>query len=208
VLSLWKEPIPPGWLRGRDPRISDRHRRYCRGNSSPQAHRPAEHAIEYDVLTPSPTETPTHCLGARLIDGVNAVPLTRDAGGRRRANIEADMLLLLRAAEGHRLVLAEVKVGSNNAWYAVVENLRQLRLFKESVVTQRLFHIRRADLNLRHPLPVTSIVLAPPAFYTASGKRSAAVGPARELIRRARAAEIDVLLTTWDSDRRTIELLP
>ncbi len=122
ILSLWEQPIPPGWWRGKDTRIGDRHRRYSRGNGGPHDHRPPEHAIEYDVLAPSPVETPTDCLGMPLVDGVNAVPLAKDTGGRRRGNVEADMLLLAGDPTGYRLFLAEVKVGSNNAWFAVVES--------------------------------------------------------------------------------------
>ena len=39
----------------------------------------------------------------------------------------------------HRLELVEVKATSNNAWFASIENLRQLRLFKESTESRTLF---------------------------------------------------------------------
>jgi hypothetical protein len=61
---------------------------------------------------------PLRCLGALVVDGINAVPLVRDAAGGRSSNVEADMLLLLTGEDGLRQVLIEAKASSNNAWYA------------------------------------------------------------------------------------------
>lgn len=65
-------------------------RRYRRGDID-APHR-GEHRIEHDILCRS-FDSVT-CFGNRLIDGVNALPLVRDAGGARRANVEADKYLL------------------------------------------------------------------------------------------------------------------
>lgn len=109
VVALWRLQIPAGWERGRDAQLLDRRRRYRRGATS-NAHVPrGEHAVEREILRPSPRRVTTTCLGGRLVDGVNAVPLTKDAGGGRKSNVEADMLLLVRDALGYRLQLAEVK---------------------------------------------------------------------------------------------------
>src|SRR3954464_10837123 len=85
-----------------------------------------------EILAPAPETTPTSCLGALLVDGVNAVPLARDAGGGRVANVEAAMLLLIADEGRFRRALVEVKDRSNHPWYAGVEALRQLRPFSES----------------------------------------------------------------------------
>ena len=58
--------------------------------------RRGEYAVEYDVLDPLPDVTNPIWLEASLVDGVNAVPLAKDAGGGRSGNVEADMLLLVR----------------------------------------------------------------------------------------------------------------
>lgn len=39
LLSLWDEPIPGNWKRGRDPRLVDPDRRYCRGNDAEEIER-------------------------------------------------------------------------------------------------------------------------------------------------------------------------
>ena len=122
LVALWHEPILPGWERADDAPARRRP------PLPPHAHwwRPdprGEHAIEHDILCPSPADPSVRCLGARLVDGINAVPLARDAAGGRVANVEADMALLVRDDDDWRVLLVEVKVASNNAWYAADENL-------------------------------------------------------------------------------------
>src|SRR4051812_28896243 len=123
VVALWEEPIPTGWERAQDARLLEPGRRYCRTHRGGQGVPRGEHAIEFEILDPSPMEASTSCLGAQLIDGVNALPLAKDQGGGRAGNVEADMLLLVRYGSEYKLLLVEVKWTSNNAWYAAVENL-------------------------------------------------------------------------------------
>jgi hypothetical protein len=174
VVTLWHQPIPTEtWRRGRDARLLDPTRRYCRGNHHAGAVRRGEHALEYELLGAEPGQSRVMVMGAELVDGVNAVPLARDDEKRGRAgNVEADMLLLVRTSAGkYRLELVEVKISSNNAWYAAIENLRQLRLLGQSPETRRLFHCRRPDLKLSPELPASGLVLAPEAFFTARGQK-------------------------------------
>ena len=202
VAALWREEIPPGWERGQDSRLLDREQRYCRRKDSI---RRGEYVIEGEVLDPDPGKVSTICLGARLVDGVNAVPLAKDSGGGRTGNVEADMLLLVRDEHEYRLLLVEVKTGSNHAWFAAVENLRQLKLFKQSPETQLLFRRRCPEMDLPERLPVTAVVLAPPRFYVANGRRAESVAPAERLLERMRdEADADVRLATWELRDRTI----
>ena len=127
LLGLWKAPVPGGWRR--DPadipsRLLD-GRRYTRGDES-EPHN-GEHKLEHEILCEHFDWSAVFTQG-RLVDGVNAFPLVRDSGGGRNGNVEADLFLLVQEAEGYRLMLAEVKHSANHAWFALVENLRQLRL--------------------------------------------------------------------------------
>ncbi len=116
------------------------------------------------------------------------------------------MLLLVRDGRGYRLHLVEVKARSNNAWFAAIENLRQLRLFSESRKAQRLFQARRPELKLPGSLAVTAVVLAPAEFYGARGQKAEAVAPAQELLASLRAEEaVDAQLATWESNHRQME---
>ena len=200
ALELWNQPIPGTWRRGQDRRLLDPNRRYCRGNDAPDALRRGEHAIEYEILQPSPDDKATYVMGARLVDGVNAVPLARDPGGGRAGNVEADMLLLVEDRSGrHRLELVEVKATSNNAWFASIENLRQLRLFKESTESRTLFENRKEELKLPSDIPFGGLVVGPGAFYAGRGQKGNAVEPAQKLIDRFRAElGVDVRLAVWN----------
>lgn len=203
-LALWNDPLLPDWNRGRDEQLLDRHVRYRRGNTTGKR---AEHAIEEEFLSPSLVDSPVTSLGFRVIDGVNAVPLTRDAWGTQTGNVEADMLLLVSGEREHRLHLVEVKDNANDAWYAAVENLRQLRLLTESESTQRLFHAC-CEIDLPADLPVTAVVLAPRTFYESRGKKVNSVAPAQRLLGRMRAeCGVDAALAKWDRVSRLIEPL-
>jgi hypothetical protein len=157
-----------------------------------------EHAIEHDILCRNLEQI--SCFGFKLVDGVNALPLVRDAGGGRSANVEADLFLLAKSGENYRLFLCEVKDKSNDAWYAAVECLRQLRLLISSPESLRIFAQRLPAFSLPANVPVTALVLAPIHFYSARGKKASAVKPALDLFKRFNAEfPLDLRFAVWDS---------
>jgi hypothetical protein len=165
VLAAWGQAVPAGWKRGvdrdrwpGDVRCRRRHR-HC----VPRAG--SEHELEQQVLGPDPGKIATRCFAEQLVDGINAVPLSLATRGGGK--VEADMLLLTRRADRHRLWLVEAKTTSNNAWFAVVESLRQLKLFQDNPVASQVLLERRRAAGAQ--LPVSAIVLGTPAFYTAAG---------------------------------------
>ena len=148
-------------------------------------------------------------LGNKLLDGVNALPLVRDAGGARRTNVEADMFLLARCEGAYRLFICEVKAASDNAWYATIESLRQLRLLMSSPESLRLFACRSPSLCLSSDMPVTALVVAPHSFYSSPGKKANSVEPALKLLDRFKSEfGIDARLAVWDSKLSEIKGLP
>lgn len=208
VAQLWIEDVPTGWPRDDDKRLLDPTRRYVRSHGNARHPKPgSEHELEWQILQPDPAQEPTHCFGARLIDGVNAVPLTRDSvSGGRAGNVEADILLLSEQGGAHRLLLVEAKTRSNNAWYAVIESLRQLRLFLHSPAAQRIMPHRNPGLPGK--LPVTAVVLAPPTFYIGDDARERAVQPTLALLTVLRTQfGIDCRLATWNLTERCVDEL-
>jgi hypothetical protein len=174
LVQLWQQPIPGQWERGIDLQLN--RERYRRGNSDKT--RQGEHAIEYEILQQHFGRIT--CDGYNLLDGVNALPLARDAKGGRLANVEADMFLLGEQKGVRRLFLCEVKATSNNAWFATVENLRQLKLLTSSREPLGLFARRKPSLGLPSHIPVTALVVAPKPFYSSRGQKENAVAPALE----------------------------
>jgi hypothetical protein len=206
LLALWRAPVGSQWWRTVDSQLLT-ERRYRRGDvNSPN---PGEHQIEASILSDPGT---VRCFAGTLVDGVNAVPLARDITGRRNHNVEADLFLLVEQRGEYSILVAEVKDASNNAWFATVENLLQLRLAIENEDARLLFHRRAAALS--HPLPlgqdalgVRGVVLAPPSFYDAKGKKRNAVEPAKRLA-DAFAANFGVIVqfAVWRSDAREMSL--
>jgi hypothetical protein len=160
--------------------------------------------IEHEILCQHFDEV--RCLGdGCLVDGVNAFPLVRDSGGGRNGNVEADLLLLVRCARDYRLVVAEVKHSANNAWFAAVENLRQLKLLISGEDAGQLFRQRNPALDLPANLGITGLVVAPCSYYSQPGQKANSIGAARMLINTIRAeADLDVRLSVWDTQQRTI----
>jgi hypothetical protein len=117
--------------------------------------------------------------------------------------LSASELLTQAANQAHRLLLVEEKTMSNNAWYAVAESLRQLKLFTASAAAQNIMKYRHRGLPVT--LPIAAVVLAPPTFYTATGARSRAVGPALGLVGVLREQlGIDLRLAIWERADRVI----
>jgi hypothetical protein len=204
LLALWQAPIPGKWLRepGWD---TDKWAAslYRRGDLA--APRAGEHAMERTILIDRRAKVTM--LGEPLLHGINAMPLTADFSDHgRRANVEADLLLLSRTDAGFRLALCELKAGADNAWFAAVELLRQMRLFLASPSAQSLM------MELGH-LPIeatnvalTGLVVAPADYYAARGKKGHAILPARTLLRlMLQHYNVDVRLAIWNPADNSIQ---
>jgi hypothetical protein len=149
------------------------------------------------------------CMGdSVLADGVNAFPLVRDSGGGRNGNVEADLLLLIHGPQGYRVLVAEVKHSSNHAWYAAVENARQLKLIRAAGDDCLLFRRRNPKLDLPTGVPVEGAVIAPRDFYCAAGQKAQSVPPARRLVQSlGMNPGFDMRLLVWESARRRLSEL-
>lgn len=128
-----------------------------------------------------------------------------DETGGRSANVEADVLLLLRDSRSHRLALLEVKYDAGNPWYAAVENLLQVKLLSANREQRRLFHARQRVALLDEDLPVVGLVVAPLEYYRSPGQKSLAIQPAQRLHDRfRRELGVDLHLATWDAVARAV----
>lgn len=202
VLDLLDEPIPGAWKREIDLQLHGA--RYRRGDLADP--HPGEHSIEHAILCSGfPSVT---CLGGRIIDGVNAMPLARDAYGGRRSNVEADLFLLIEKDGDYRLFLCEVKESANTPWYAAIENLRQLKLLHHNILARQLFHRRNPQLQLPAELPYSGLVIAPASYYARRGKCSNSVYPTRSLIEQVqRQTGLILEFAQWRPEANVVEHL-
>lgn len=207
LVALWNSRVPKDYVPRPAGETLLHGPRYRRTHKHGRPRPGSEHEVEKHVLDRIGEKSDVRCFGRPILDGVNAPPLARDPKGGREANVEGDLLLLTKKGRGYEQVLIEVKVDSNQAWYALAENLRQLKLFEESKTTaDRIFQGRDNDLLLPESIPVTAAVLAPAAFYdkrSASGKptqKSNATLYAEKLLEKLSAQRNPprVVLSVWD----------
>jgi hypothetical protein len=207
ILSLWREPVPGSWQRSLVdiPSRLLNGKRYTRGDEADP--RSGEHRIEHEILCQH-FDNVTYSQHGRIVDGINAFPLVRDSGGGRNGNVEADLLLLVRNDSGYRLIVTEVKHSANNAWFAAVENLRQLRLLISGTDPGHLFRQRNLVLRLPAGVPMSGIVIAPNSFYSQPGQKVNSIPAVRELLRALRdETDTDLRLMVWDVARQNLSEL-
>ena len=194
VLELCQVPVRRDWTR---PDIKDHlwtagpYRRGDRGRPSGP-----ERTIEHQIIGANAQVAERRsCLGGRVIDAINAIPLTR------RPKVEADLLLLVDHGPEVRQYLAEVKAAANNPWYAAVELLRQFRLFAASH-TADYFH--RKHTQLPAGLPATGLVLASRAYY----KNADQLEQTWRLVDSIYGhADLDIRVAVWDDETSQIAAL-
>jgi hypothetical protein len=198
VLELWDAPVPGSWERGIDDQLL--RTRYRRGDvDSPHA---GEHSIEHEIL--SQLEA-IRCLDGNLVDGINAMPLTRDETGGRCGNVEGDLFLLREKGGMYQLVVCEVKSSANTCWYAAIESLRQLKLLHLSTAARQLFHHRNRHLSLPAEIPIIGLVVAPEQYYRQPGQKSNVLPHTIRLLNEFREKTgIEAHLAAWDASLRVI----
>ena len=166
VIELWHAPIPNPWMRAENdtPARLLTSNRYTRGNLS--GHRRGEHVIEYEILVQRFGSVT--CLDAPLLDGVNAFPLVKDNGGGRICDVEADLVLLAGEPGAARIFVCDVKITDGDPWKALLQNLRQLRLFTSNATCASFFGLRGSTEKVWQ---ICGAVIAPETFYLNSGKK-------------------------------------
>ena len=142
----------------------------------------------------------------RLYPQLNEISFGKYKGGQRKI----DVLALLEIGDKTRPLAIEMKAGTtNNCWFAVVENLQQLKLLhkypKHLLAGNRL-------LKSFEQLPLTQsqgMVLAPPSFFDSKGQKQNSFLQAKELIAAVRKElAITILLAAFRANvRRQIDLL-
>jgi hypothetical protein len=176
VIELWHAPVPDPWMRAENdtPARLLTSNRYTRGNRS--GHRRGEHVIEYEILVQRFRSVT--CLNASLLDGVNAFPLVKDNGGDRICDVEADLVLLAGEPGAALIWVCDVKITDGNPWKALLQNLRQLRLFTLNATCASFFGLRGSTEKVSQ---ICGAVIAPELFYFNSGKREDSLRRAESL---------------------------
>jgi hypothetical protein len=201
VLALWQARIPEPWMRSEAeiPKRILSKQRYTRGNLN--GIRRGEHEIEYEIL--SMRFDSVKCLDRPLLDGVNAYPVVKDSAGGRNDDIEPDLVLLCGPIDSALVLVGDVKKTDGNPWSALVQNLRQFRLFTANPVCASLFGQRGVKANV---VQACAAVIAPKTFYGSRGQKANSLLHAHKLSEAILLAHnVTSELLVWDAGLAQLE---
>jgi hypothetical protein len=201
VVAIWQAQIPEGWRRSEVdiPKRLLSNERYTRGNLD--GNRRGEHRIEYEILVEHFERT--RCFDRPLLDAVNAYPVVKDFSGGRLGDIEPDLVILVGPADSALLLVGDVKVTDGNPWSALVQNLRQLRLFTANPACSLLFSQSGVKATVAQNC---GAVIAPKSFYSASGQKANSLHHARKLSETMlRTLSVRSELLVWNANVAQLE---
>jgi hypothetical protein len=202
VINLWNMEMPVAWERKNWTFL--RQRGFRRGDhQNPQP----EHKLEKKLFDLSVWEVKGGTLPMHLYPELNEISFGNRGDGQRKI----DVLALLRVGDKTIPLAIEMKGKStNNCWFAVVENLQQLRLLRSYPLSHLALNPWLKPFQ-QPPLGHSwGMVLAPSPFFAAKGQKTNSFRQSKELIRRIRKGlGINILLATFnDNVEGRIDLLP
>lgn len=173
VLDLWKTPAPKECLRSEWPMP----RGYRKRNENDRG----EQKIERQLFTEGTFDV------TKLTNGkpetFNLVPIFHNVAcaTQQKGQTITDALGVLTVGKKKHPVAIEVKVDANDLWYAIVENLKQVKMMRANLGNLgRLIAPPETNEDTEYK-GTWGIVLAPEAYYT-KHKKSAATGSVLELL--------------------------
>jgi len=196
LIELWNQEIPDGWQRENLPKTFEWGYRRSLGGKK---------------------QTPEHELEKRLfkiksllkIDGYGSVDLLANAFPLAKwRSVEADMVAVAKKDVATEIMVIEAKDKANNAWYAAVENLHQLKLFDANRRTNLEFLKNKVSDCVQGELAITGLVIAPPDFFEHKGQKGNATQPAKNLVAAfQRKLGVRVLFGKLHEDSSRIEII-
>lgn len=202
IIRLWGEEVPGSWHREMDDLrclrkgiLCEPDQVYTRGDKTEKNKKP-EHQIEWDVIQAKPRLC-TSPAAKHFEIVVNAFPLVKNRDGGQEGKVEIDLLgLLTMEALGkprYFPVVLEAKATANNPWYATVENLLQLKLFRSNAVNGRFLEAKLSHRQSEFPeleenayAKSIGMVLAKPEYFASKGQKANSVNPTCLLLKEVR----------------------
>jgi hypothetical protein len=195
VLNLWNIETPLAWERQDWAFLKQRgFRRGDEDNPQP------EHKLEKELFAIPTWEVKGGNERMNFIPELNEISFGNQRSGQRKI----DVLAILKINDRPIPLAIEMKGKiTNNCWFAVVENLQQLRLLRS--YPQSCLAVN-GWLKPFEKLPLSEtcgMVLAPLPFFHAKGQKRNSFGQARELLRAIRQElGITIFLAAFSKDTR------
>jgi hypothetical protein len=156
IIKLWRDPLPRGWARENwRGKVGYRKQSDHRGEQVTENKLFASHHKQFQLLWSDSQRE--HDVSVQAI--YHNMPLANQRSGQ----VIADAFGILRVGEKARPLFIEVKQTADNPWFALVENLQQIRLARACADQIRTFTVSRSKLSVEPG--VWGLILAPNSFY-------------------------------------------
>jgi hypothetical protein len=156
LLRLWRQPMPTGWEREVwNGKLGYRKLSNSRGEQLIESQLLSD-KFEYFELTFSGSETsPKYRI--RVI--YHNMPLANQRSGQ----VIADAFGILETNKSARPLFIEVKTTADDPWFALIENLQQIRLAR--ACARKIKSFAQLNSKLRVEPGVWGLILAPESYY-------------------------------------------
>jgi hypothetical protein len=156
ILKLWQRQMPRGWEReiwaGR---IGFRKRSDNKGEQCTEKELFNYGPGIFELIVSGKEGNPEY--------RVEAIYHNMPLANQRKGQVIADAFGVLKIGKSVRPLLIEVKVAANNPWFALVENLQQIRLAR--ACAQRIREFVHKNSKHRVERGVWGLILAPENYY-------------------------------------------
>lgn len=196
VLALWRKPVPTGFHREHW-KEDIGYRKNDKGRKKGEQIIEAQLLGEKGKLSNRIVKTPK---GEYQFIGIyNDMRAAQDFGkAKTEGQVIADAFGLLILKKDIHPVVVEVKINNEDCWYALVENLKQIKLMRANEKNINSF---LSILNPTHSLPhakgTWGMVLASRGYYEKKGK----LPLCKQLLERLKAEKVEarVALCSYDN---------
>lgn len=176
ILKLWQNPLPQNWKRKIwEGKLGYRKRSDDKGEQQIEA-RLLNCDGGVDVVLDSKT--------IQLKAIYHNFPLANQRSGQ----VIADAFGVLEAGNTQRTLMIEVKVSDRNPWYALVENLQQVRLAR--ACAQEVTQFVKKQTGQSPERGTWGLVLAPKKYYERHGREAAACKHLLEELKKRTQARV------------------
>ena len=195
VLKLWKAPMPRHWEREWTGDLGYRKK----GNDQ------GEKRIERQLFEANNREVTVQYKASK--SPIKLIYHNMPLVNQSRGQVIADAFGVVQIGEIYHPLLFEIKVNNEHPWYALVENLRQLRLAR--ACARRIQQFVKEKTGQQTARGVWGMVPAPKSYFDKSSKRRNSLEASRQLLKILKEnTRARISFGVWNEDQPTqIEII-
>lgn len=181
ILKLWQKPLPRDWEREIwEGKLGYRKRSDNKG----------EQCTEKELFNGGSNGFELVFSGQQRNANYRVKPIYHNMplANRRKGQVIADAFGVLETGKSVRPLFIEVKVAANDPWFALVENLQQIRLAR--ACAQKIQAFVHENTEYRVGRGVWGLILAPESFYENHSGKLAKCNPLLDALKQKTRARV------------------